>query len=144
VILGKTNVPFGLADWQSYNAIYGVTNNPWDLKQLLVDRREALPQRLRPANVRSRLDRTWSARCGCLRTIAARSRTSRAMGWSRCEASDHRTRPTQCRHAIDLAVVGPMARSAGDVALALDVLADPMMPTRSPTISRCRDRVTTI
>ena len=31
VILGKTNVPVGLADWQSYNDIYGTTNNPYDL-----------------------------------------------------------------------------------------------------------------
>src|SRR5581483_1609299 len=31
VILGKTNVPLSLADWQSYNDIYGTTNNPWDL-----------------------------------------------------------------------------------------------------------------
>src|ERR1700704_735226 len=31
VILGKTNVPLGLGDWQSYNEIYGVTNNPFDL-----------------------------------------------------------------------------------------------------------------
>src|SRR5215472_4784693 len=31
VILGKTNVPVGLADWQSYNDIYGTTNNPFDL-----------------------------------------------------------------------------------------------------------------
>ena len=31
IILGKTNVPINLADWQSYNAIYGTTNNPWDL-----------------------------------------------------------------------------------------------------------------
>jgi amidase len=31
VIFGKTNVPFQLADWQSYNDIYGVTNNPWNL-----------------------------------------------------------------------------------------------------------------
>jgi amidase len=31
VILGKTNVPVGLGDWQSYNDIYGVTNNPYDL-----------------------------------------------------------------------------------------------------------------
>jgi amidase len=31
VILGKTNLPLGLADWQSYNDIYGTTNNPWDL-----------------------------------------------------------------------------------------------------------------
>lgn len=32
VIFGKTNVPIHLADWQSYNDIYGTTNNPWDLK----------------------------------------------------------------------------------------------------------------
>ena len=31
IIYGKTNVPLMLADWQSYNAIYGTTNNPWDL-----------------------------------------------------------------------------------------------------------------
>ena len=31
MILGKTNVPLGLGDWQSYNEIYGTTNNPFDL-----------------------------------------------------------------------------------------------------------------
>jgi len=31
VIFGKTNVPLMLADWQSFNAIYGTTNNPWDV-----------------------------------------------------------------------------------------------------------------
>jgi amidase len=31
VLFGKTNVPIHLADWQSYNAIYGTTNNPWDV-----------------------------------------------------------------------------------------------------------------
>ncbi len=30
VILGKTNVPFMLQDWQTFNEIYGTTNNPWD------------------------------------------------------------------------------------------------------------------
>ena len=30
VIYGKTNVPLMLADWQSFNAIYGTTSNPWD------------------------------------------------------------------------------------------------------------------
>jgi len=30
-IFGKTNVPLYLADWQSFNEIYGTTNNPWDL-----------------------------------------------------------------------------------------------------------------
>ena len=31
VLFGKSNVPLMLADWQSYNAVYGSTNNPWDL-----------------------------------------------------------------------------------------------------------------
>jgi hypothetical protein len=35
VILGKTDVPFMLEDWQSYSEIYGTTNNPWDLARTL-------------------------------------------------------------------------------------------------------------
>ncbi len=31
VMYGKTNVPLMLADWQSFNAVYGTTNNPWDV-----------------------------------------------------------------------------------------------------------------
>lgn len=30
-LFGKSNVPFMLADWQSYNEIYGSTSNPWDV-----------------------------------------------------------------------------------------------------------------
>src|SRR6266566_3978718 len=33
VLFGKTNVPLLLADHQSFNAIYGTTNNPWDLSR---------------------------------------------------------------------------------------------------------------
>jgi amidase len=33
VIYGKTNVPLMLADWQSFNAIYGTTSNPWDVSR---------------------------------------------------------------------------------------------------------------
>lgn len=31
IIIGKTNVPVYSGDWQSYNDLYGRTNNPWDL-----------------------------------------------------------------------------------------------------------------
>ena len=31
IIYAKTNVPMKLADWQTFNEIYGTTNNPWDL-----------------------------------------------------------------------------------------------------------------
>jgi amidase len=33
VLIGATNVPLNLKDWQSYNEIYGTTNNPWDVKR---------------------------------------------------------------------------------------------------------------
>jgi amidase len=33
IIYGKTNVPLMLADWQSFNDIYGTTNNPWNVKR---------------------------------------------------------------------------------------------------------------
>ncbi len=31
IVYGKTNVPKHLGDWQSFNEIYGRTNNPWDV-----------------------------------------------------------------------------------------------------------------
>src|ERR1700730_4073066 len=31
IVIGKTNVPLQLSDWQSFNEVYGTTNNPWDL-----------------------------------------------------------------------------------------------------------------
>jgi len=33
IVFGKTNVPFNSADLQSYNVIYGQTNNPWDVSR---------------------------------------------------------------------------------------------------------------
>jgi amidase len=33
VILGKTNLPVHALDMQTYNPIYGTTNNPWDLER---------------------------------------------------------------------------------------------------------------
>ena len=33
IIFGKTNVPYHSADIQSYNEIYGTSNNPWDLER---------------------------------------------------------------------------------------------------------------
>ena len=30
-LLGKTNIPYGVADWQADSPVYGRTNNPWDL-----------------------------------------------------------------------------------------------------------------
>jgi len=54
IILGKTNVPLGLGDWQSYNEIYGTTNNPFDLAARRVAPPADRRQRSRQATARCR------------------------------------------------------------------------------------------
>src|SRR4051794_37101315 len=72
VIIGKTNIPIGLRDFQSYNEIYGTTNNPWDLGPsppavLQADRARRWPR----DSDRSRSARILAARSGCPRISAA-------------------------------------------------------------------------
>ena len=64
VPLGKTNVPLGLGDFQSYNDIYGTTNNPWD------GGLQAVPLLLlQPALGHCRSDRISAGRCACRRRM---------------------------------------------------------------------------
>ena len=124
VILGKTNVPFVLADWQSYNEIYGTTNNPWD------------PGRT-PGGSSGGSAAALAAGFGSL-SIGSDIGGSLRVPAHYCGVCAHK--PTlglvplrgqtppgfpALPREIDLAVAGPMARSAGDLALALDVIAGP-------------------
>ena len=124
VILGKTNVPLMLADWQSYNDIYGTTNNPWDLARTPGGSSGGSAAALAAGFVPLSSAPTSAARCARRRTSAASSATSPRYGSvpPRGHAPPG-ARP--CRATVDLAVVGPMARSAADLALALDILAGP-------------------
>ena len=33
IVIGKTNLPLLAGDWQTYNEVYGTTNNPWDVSR---------------------------------------------------------------------------------------------------------------
>ncbi|MEV4503058.1 amidase [Streptomyces klenkii] len=124
VVLGKTNVPFGLQDIQSFNEIYGTTNNPWDHRRTSGGSSggsaAALASGFGALSIGSDL-------AGSLRTPA-----------HFCGVYAHK--PTLGLAAIrgmvpppgpalpvehDLAVVGPMARTARDLTLLLDVMAGP-------------------
>jgi amidase len=122
VIFGKTNVPLNLADFQSYNAVYGTTNNPWD-----VTRGPGGSSGGSAAAVAAGLTglEFGSDIGGSIRNPAAY-----------CGVYGHK--PTWCivpkrGHSLadkpgaeaDLSVVGPLARSAADLALALKVTAGP-------------------
>jgi amidase len=124
VVLGKTNVPLVLGDMQSYNAIYGTTRNPWD------------PERI-PGGSSGGSAAALAAGYGAL-SLGSDIGGSLRNPAHYCGIYAHK--PTlgllpQRGHTppglpalpteSDLAVIGPMARTAADLALLLDVLAGP-------------------
>jgi amidase len=124
VIFGKTNVPRGLGDFQSYNTLYGTTNNPWDLTRS-------------PGGSSGGSAAALAAGFGAL-SIGSDIGGSLRVPAHFCGIYAHKPThglvpfrgygppplPPSSRD-LDLAVIGPLARSAGDLELALDVLAGP-------------------
>jgi len=92
VILGKTNVPLRLTDWQSYNAVYGNTNNPWDMSLSPGGSRAAGPQRSPLASCHWNSARTSVARCALRPIFAGSFPISRASISSLSAVPDHRRR----------------------------------------------------
>ena len=87
VIFGKTNIPFNLADFQSYNDIYGTTNNP-GISSVSPGGRPAAPRRPSPPGLPgSRRGATSGVPSATPPTIAACTDTSRPGGSSRFAAT---------------------------------------------------------
>ncbi|WP_375412886.1 amidase [uncultured Bradyrhizobium sp.] len=124
VILGKTNVPLGLGDWQSYNEIYGATNNPFDLGRTpggsSGGSAAALAAGYGPLSLGSDIGgslRVPAFHCG----VYAHKPT-----FALVPSRGHTPPPfPPLPLDRDLAVIGPMARSAADLSLLLDVIAGP-------------------
>lgn len=123
VILGKTNVPVSLADWQSVNPVYGRTNNPWDLTRSPGGSSgggaAALAAGMVPLEFGSDIG-------GSIRIPAAF-----------CGVYGHKPSYNlvpQRGHAppgldggdTPIAVLGPLATTAEDLQMALDILAGPV------------------
>ena len=78
IILGKTNVPLGLTDWQSYNEVYGTTNNPRDLGRSPGGSSGGAAAALAPGSSLWSSARTSAGLSGRRRTIAVCSPISQA------------------------------------------------------------------
>ena len=124
MILGKTNVPFMLQDWQSYNELYGTTGNPWDLGRTAGGSSggsaAALAAGFGALSIGS--DLTGSLRnpahfCG----VYAHKPTFGVVATRGMAPPPAPALPVEG----DLGVCGPMARTARDLALLLDALAGP-------------------
>ncbi len=121
VFFGKTNVPLNLADFQSFNDIYGTTNNPWDLARIpggsSGGSSAALAAGLTALEAGSDIGgsiRNPAHFCG----VYGHKPT-----WGIVSDEGHSLPETYS--PADIAVVGPMSRSAEDLALSMDILAGP-------------------
>jgi amidase len=122
IVIGKTNVPVMLGDWQTYNPIYGTTNNPWDLART-------------PGGSTGGGAAALAAGLGAL-TIGSDLSGSLRIPAHFCGVYGHKPSLELVSMAgfqpgpwdgspgypMDLSVAGPLARSARDLALALNVL----------------------
>jgi amidase len=126
VLIGATNVPVGLSDWQSYNPIYGTTNNPWDLARTpggsSGGSAAALAAGLGYLSMGSDI-------AGSLRVPAHFSGIyAHKPTLDLVSLAGHEPGGSRSSHGAStlLAVAGPMARSADDLMLALQLLGGPM------------------
>ena len=124
IIIGKTNVPEGLSDWQSFNEVYGTTNNPWEFGRTPGGSSGGSAAALAAGFVSLELgsDVGGSIRapahfCGVFSHKPSLDLIpQRGSGPPRSPAIAVRS---------EMFVIGPMARSAADLALELGVLAGP-------------------
>src|SRR6266849_4082794 len=121
VVMAKTNVPQMLSDWQSANPVYGRTNNPWDLGRTpggsTGGGAAALAAGLTPLEFGSDIGgsiRVPAAFCGVYGHRPSETAMPRSGSFPL---------PPMPNAAVVMSVQGPLARSAEDLELALDVAA---------------------
>jgi amidase len=124
VILGKTNIPPSLGDWQAANPIYGRTSNPHDLGRTPGGSSgggaAALAAGMVPLEYGSDIGgsiRVPAHFCGVF---------GHKPTWDLVPLTGHAPPPFEGPSAgVEFGVVGPLARTASDLELALGVLAGP-------------------
>src|SRR5262249_6386949 len=132
IIVGKTNTPAFCADVQSYNPIFGTSNNPWDVTRTpggsSGGSAAALAAGFTPLELGSDIAgsiRTPASFCGVF---------GHKPSFDLVPALGHIPLPPGSLSVPDLGVMGPLARSVDDLTLLLDVIAGPV-PERAKAYS---------
>lgn len=136
-VFGKTNVPPWLMDAQSANAIYGRTNNPWNLDRSpggsSGGSAAAVAAGLTGLEVGSDIAssiRNPAHYCGVF---------GHKPTYGICPTTGH-SLANEDAPATDISVIGPIARSVADLELTLAIIAgpDPAVEPSSFTLPQCR------
>ena len=123
IVFGKTNLPKYAGDIQSYNDLFGVTNNPWDVERTVGGSSGGAAAALAAGFTALELGsdiggsiRNPATMCGVM---------GHKPSFQIVSALGQIPGPPGTLTQADIAVAGPMARSVDDLELALDVLVGP-------------------
>lgn len=121
VIWGKTNVPVMAGDWQSYNDLYGTTNNPWNIERTpggsSGGAAAALATGVTPLEIGSDIGGSLRVPAGFCGVFAHKPT------YGLVRQRGHIPPAPGTAAEPDLNVIGPMARSARDLRLLLSILS---------------------
>ena len=135
VILGKTNVPPFLADWQADNPVHGRTVNPHDASRSPGGSSGGAAAALASGMVAAEFGSDIGG------SIRVPSHFSGVWGhkptWG-VVTSKGQEFPGTSGHELALAVVGPLARSAEDLALLFEVTVDAPLSANPQSIAAAR------
>jgi amidase len=123
IVFGKTNLPYYAGDCQTYNDLFGTTNNPFDPERTCSGSSggsgAALACGFTPLELGSDIG-------GSIRSPAhVNGVVGHKPSFGVIPIHGHIPGPPGSLSGADIAVGGPMARTVADCALALDVLAGP-------------------
>ncbi len=134
IVFGKTNLPEWSGDFQSFNEMFGTTNNPWDLARTPGGSSGGAAAAVACGMTSFELGtdiggsvRLPSAFCGVF---------GHKPSWGLIPTFGYLDEPRSCDGLggveSDVNVFGPIARGIDDVALLVDILARPILESTRP------------
>jgi amidase len=137
IVFGKTNLPAGASDWQSFNPVYGISRNPWNPERTVGGSSGGAAGAVAAGFTAFELgsDIGGSIRipahfCGVF---------GHKPTYGLVPLRGHIPPPPGMLAQPELGVAGPIARSAGDLALLLPILAGPSGPLAPARHERLAD-----
>jgi len=124
IIFGKSNTPAYAGDWQTYNDVYGRTNNPWDVSRTAGGSSggaaAAVAAGLTPLEFGSDIG-------GSIRNPSHYNGVyGLKPSWGVVPVRGHIPGPPGSLLTVDVGVAGPIGRSVADLRVAFGVLAGPL------------------
>lgn len=121
VVFGKTNVPLNLVEWQSFNEVYGSTSNPWD--QTRTSGGSSGGSAVTVATGMSALEIGSDIGSSIRNPAHYNGIFGLKPTWNIVSTFGHGREGWY--GDVDIAVAGPFARTAGDLALNFNTIAGP-------------------